>query len=183
MTDRHALLAALAVGFALRKQEARVMLAESCTGGLVSSWLTEVAGSSHWVDGGVVSYSNASKLDFLGVQAQTLKHYGAVSEQTAAEMAAGLLAAHRQALEAARGMGIEHHQAGGPLVALAITGIAGPTGATPDKPVGTVCFGWAGPWGVDTHTAFFPRSVGTRGEIRRLAAFFALAGLLARLCR
>lgn len=183
MSDRSALLYSLAVGFMLRKTGARLMLAESCTGGLVSSWLTEIAGSSHWLDGAVVSYSNAIKVITLGVQPSTLQAVGAVSEATAGEMAAGLLALHGQALVKATAAGVEHHLSGGPQVAISITGVAGPTGGTPEKPVGTVCFGWAGPWGVDTHTRFFPYKSMVRDEIRRQAALWSLSGLLARLCR
>ena len=99
--------------------------AESCTGGLVARALTETAGSSAWFDRGFVTYTNESKQDALGVSADTLQAHGAVSEAVAAQMASGAL---------------RHAQAS---LAMAITGIAGPGGAVPGKPVGTVCFGWS----------------------------------------
>ena len=115
-----------------------VMLAaaESCTGGLVMAALTAVPGSSDVVDRGFVTYSNAAKQDMLGVQAATLDAHGAVSEQVAAEMAAGALA---------------HSRAG---LAVSVTGIAGPGGSA-FKPEGRVCFGLAGPDGVITETVEF----------------------------
>lgn len=168
-----ALLHALAVGFAIERRGARLMLAESCTGGLASSWLTEIAGSSHWFDGAVVSYSNAVKSDVLGVRDVTLRVHGAVSRETATEMAEGLKRLHRKALA-------RHsvHHAQEELVAAAITGVAGPTGATPGKPLGIVCFSWSGPWGTHTEERDFG---GDRSEIRHLAAIYCLSGLLARL--
>jgi len=134
--------------------------AESCTGGLVARALTETAGSSVWFERGFVTYSNEAKQASLGVRADTLQAHGAVSEAVAAEMAAGALA----------------HSLGG--VSIAITGIAGPTGAVPGKPVGTVCFGWAirtaqgvvGPV-VGTATVLFS---GDRASVRRQAAVHAL---------
>jgi nicotinamide-nucleotide amidase len=102
-----------------------IVTAESCTGGWVAQELTAIAGSSKWFERGFVTYSNEAKQEMLGVRAETLQRHGAVSEETAAEMARG-------ALEKSRG-----------TVALAITGIAGPSGGTPAKPVGTVCFAWA----------------------------------------
>lgn len=168
---REDLLAALAAGFALSRRDAKLMVAESCTGGLVSHWLTAIAGSSRWFDGGVVSYANASKVNFLGVSEQTLSRYGAVSEQVAGEMADGLLHRHHQML--ATGLGHVPRQA----YALAITGIAGPQGGQPDKPVGTVCFAWAGPFGVEVTRESF---AGDRQAIQRQAAQRALAGLSAR---
>lgn len=99
--------------------------AESCTGGGVSESITSIPGSSLWFDRGFVSYSNISKIEMLGVKATTLEQFGAVSEQTAREMAEGaLIHSHAQ-------------------VSLAITGIAGPDGGDADKPVGTVWFAWA----------------------------------------
>jgi nicotinamide-nucleotide amidase len=99
--------------------------AESCTGGLVAVALTETAGSSVWFDRGFVTYTNQAKHQSLGVPLAVLEAHGAVSEQVAREMALGAL----------------RHS--GAQVAMAVTGIAGPSGATPGKPVGTVCFGWA----------------------------------------
>lgn len=100
-----------------------VATAESCTGGLVAGALTEIAGSSAAVDRGFVTYSNAAKMQMLGVQEETLAQFGAVSEQTAREMAAGAVANS------------------GASVSVAITGIAGPGGGSDDKPVGLVHFG------------------------------------------
>lgn len=100
--------------------------AESCTGGWVAQALTAVAGSSAWFERGFVTYSNAAKEEMLGVRRETLERHGAVSEETAREMALGALARSHAS------------------VALAITGIAGPSGGTAQKPVGTVCFAWAG---------------------------------------
>ena len=110
----------------LKAKAALLVTAESCTGGWAAQAVTAVAGSSEWFERGWVTYSDAAKQDELGVRAQTLAHHGAVSEETAREMALG-------ALERSRG-----------TIALAITGVAGPTGGTPGKPVGTVCFAWAG---------------------------------------
>ena len=119
-------LAALARHVAAAALDARLMVAtaESCTGGWIAKVLTDLAGSSAWFEAGVVSYSNAAKQSVLGVAARTLETAGAVSEPAALEMAAGAL---------------ERFGAG---VAVAVTGIAGPSGGTPDKPVGTVWIGW-----------------------------------------
>jgi nicotinamide-nucleotide amidase len=112
------------LGEALLKHEYMLSLAESCTGGMASSVITEIAGSSAWFDCGFVTYSNAAKQQMLGVSAATIEQYGAVSEETALEMAFGA---------------INHSQAN---IAGSITGIAGPSGGTVNKPVGTVCFAW-----------------------------------------
>lgn len=113
------------LGLLLRSLGLMVATAESCTGGLVARALTETAGSSAWFERGFVTYSNEAKQDCLGVDARTLDAWGAVSEPVAGEMALGALRRSRADL------------------ALAVTGIAGPSGAVPGKPVGTVCFGWA----------------------------------------
>jgi nicotinamide-nucleotide amidase len=110
------------VGSLLKERGLTIAVAESCTGGLVGHRLTNVPGSSAYVKGGVIAYSNDMKQQSLGVHAQTLTAHGAVSEETAAEMATGV----RRTL--------------GSDIGLAITGVAGPDGGTPDKPVGTVCF-------------------------------------------
>jgi nicotinamide-nucleotide amidase len=113
------------VGRKLEAGKQMLVTAESCTGGWVAQVVTSVAGSSAWFERGFVTYSNDAKQELLGVPLEVLKKHGAVSEQTALEMARGALA---------RSKG---------TISLAITGIAGPTGGSPGKPVGTVCFGWA----------------------------------------
>ncbi len=108
----------------LTQRQLTIAVAESCTGGALSSLLTSQDGSSTYFDRGFVTYSNQAKIDMLGVTSQTLKQYGAVSEQTASEMAGGVIKnAHVD-------------------VSAAITGIAGPSGGSKEKPVGTVCFGF-----------------------------------------
>jgi nicotinamide-nucleotide amidase len=151
---------ALDLGRALAAHGWRVATAESCTGGLVAGTITEIAGSSGWFDRGFVTYSNEAKVELLGVAAATLARSGAVSEETAREMAAGAIAASRAKL------------------AVAVTGIAGPDGGTPDKPLGTVCFAWARRAGaVETATRRFP---GDRAEVRAASVAAALQGLLDR---
>ena len=157
--DQQALEAlACEVGTLLLANGQRLVTAESCTGGWVAHCLTAIAGSSDWFERGFVTYSNDAKHEMLGVEYDTLTAHGAVSEATAAAMAAG-------ALRHSRGEW-----------ALAITGVAGPGGGSPDKPVGTVCFAWAGPDGrgaVETH-----RFAGDRGEIRAQSVACALAGVV-----
>lgn len=123
--ERALVEAAIALGRRLEAAGAMAVTAESCTGGAVARALTETAGSSAWFDRGFVTYSNAAKQELLGVSSETLAAHGAVSEPVAREMAAGALARSPARL------------------AMSITGIAGPGGAVPGKPVGTVCFGWA----------------------------------------
>ena len=108
------------LGQQLTQADLRMALAESCTGGLIASILTDIPGSSHYVQGGVVAYSNFAKMHVLGVRAETLEAHGAVSPETAQEMARGA----RALLQAS--------------LAVAVTGIAGPGGGTPEKPVGLV---------------------------------------------
>lgn len=133
-------------------------VAESCTGGWVAKTLTDLAGSSNWFDRGFVTYSNVSKQDMLGVSAGTLSQHGAVSEAVVREMAQGVLA---------------RSQAD---IAVAISGIAGPGGGLPDKPVGTVCFAWAMRDGFDeTMTCRFD---GDRDAVRRQSVQQALEHLL-----
>jgi nicotinamide-nucleotide amidase len=142
----------------LKARGGMIVTAESCTGGWVAQELTAIAGSSAWFDRGFVTYSNEAKQEMLGVRAQTLEQHGAVSEETALEMAQG-------ALEHSRG-----------TVALAITGIAGPTGGTPAKPVGTVCFAWATkarPARAETR-----HFAGDREAVRRQSVDFSLAKVL-----
>ena len=116
---------ARAVAQALMNRGWKIALAESCTGGLVCTTLTGLAGSSDWFERGYVTYSNAAKSECLNVPAETIESFGAVSEQVAKAMAEGAL----------RNANVN--------AAISITGIAGPTGGSPEKPVGTVCFGWA----------------------------------------
>jgi len=120
--------------------------------------VTAVAGSSQWFDRGFVTYSNVAKTEMLAVAEATLQRFGAVSEQTAREMAAGAL---------------RHSHA---QIAGAITGIAGPDGGSPDKPVGMVCFAWVGPSGhMHSETRHFS---GNRDEVRRQSVEALLQGLL-----
>ena len=147
-----------AVGAACRKSGSVIVTAESCTGGWVAEVLTATAGSSAWFDCGFITYSNDAKQRLLGVPAQTLEAYGAVSESVALAMARGGLA--RSAA----------------TVAVSITGIAGPGGAVPGKPVGTVCFGWVVKGGVErSETRYFD---GDRETVRRLSVRHTLAVLL-----
>ena len=132
--------------------------AESCTGGWIAKCCTDMAGSSAWFDRGFITYSNAAKQDMLGVRAETLAQYGAVSEAVVAEMATGAL---------------RHSQA---HIAVAVSGIAGPSGGSPEKPVGTVCFAWAMRNGeVLTKTCQF---AGDREAVRWQSVVFALNGIL-----
>ena len=108
----------------------RLTTAESCTGGLVAAALTSLAGSSDWFERGYVTYSNAAKINDIQVPASLIQNHGAVS------------------VEVAQAMAIGSKQSSGSNISLAITGIAGPTGGSPDKPVGTVCFAWSLPNGL-----------------------------------
>ena len=132
--------------------------AESCTGGWAGQLITAIAGSSHWYERGFITYANAAKVEMLGVPAELIEAHGAVSEETAVAMAAGALAhSHAQAV-------------------LAITGIAGPGGGTPHKPVGLVCYGWALADG--TRMSSTCRLDGDREEIRSRAVAAAFRGLI-----
>lgn len=144
------------VGRRLQACGQRVTTAESCTGGGLAAAITAIAGSSAWFDLSVVTYSNEAKQRLLGVPAGLLQQYGAVSEQVAAAMAEGAMR-----LAAADW-------------ALSVTGIAGPAGATPGKPVGTVCFGMAHSGSVQTTVCYFS---GDRNAVRQQAACFALTWL------
>jgi nicotinamide-nucleotide amidase len=145
------------VGDALKARGLKLVTAESCTGGWVAMALTAIAGSSDWFERGYVTYSNEAKREALGVSADTLARHGAVSEETAREMAAGALAR-------------SHGQ-----VALSITGVAGPTGGSADKPVGTVCFAWADGSNILSETRRFD---GDRESVRRQSVVHALQGVL-----
>jgi nicotinamide-nucleotide amidase len=149
------------VGQALAAQRLMLATAESCTGGLIAGAITDIAGSSGWFERGFVTYSNEAKLEMLGVRPETLAAHGAVSEATAAEMAQGAIANSRADF------------------GVAVTGVAGPDGGAAEKPVGTVCFGWARKGGaVDTVTLHF---AGDREAVRVATVEAALAGLLDRL--
>lgn len=160
-TDDELLKLAIRVGAHLRDIERRLVTAESCTGGWVGKALTDVAGSSAWYLGGVVAYSNTLKQSLLGVLPSTLAAHGAVSEATAREMAVG-------ALETCGGH-----------IAVAVTGIAGPDGGQPGKPVGTVWFGWAWRSGDEIETrAAQEVFAGDREAIRRQTVARALQEVL-----
>jgi len=137
-----------------------VSLAESCTGGLVCASLTELAGSSEWFERGYITYSNEAKTECLDVSAQLIESHGAVSEHVAKAMAEGA------------------RINSGSDVAISITGIAGPAGGSAEKPVGTVCFGWATENQTLTKTMCFD---GDRQMVRQQAAEFALTELIALL--
>lgn len=139
---------------------AHVVTAESCTGGWIAKVLTDLSGSSAWFDGGVVSYSNAAKRSLLGVREQTLIDHGAVSAECACEMVAGVCTRFDAD------------------IAVAVTGVAGPTGGSPDKPVGTVWIAWQSR-GTDAGASLF-RFAGDRESVRRQTVAAALAGLLDR---
>ena len=146
------------VGIALRTRSRTLAIAESCTGGWIAKIITDVPGSSGWFDRGFVTYSNAAKTDLLGVRAATIAEHGAVSAEVVAEMAAGAL-----------------ERSPADLV-IAVSGIAGPEGGTPDKPIGTVYLAWAlrgGP--VQTEIRHFP---GNRDAVRLEAVAAALQGVL-----
>jgi nicotinamide-nucleotide amidase len=142
-----------AVSKALRAQEATLAFAESCTGGLAGELATTEAGSSTFFRGSIVAYTNDVKTGVLGVKPETIADFGAVSEPTAREMAEGA------------------KRVCGSSVAVAITGVAGPEGGAPDKPVGTVCFAICGPGTTRTSTKLF---AGTRERVRMAAAYYAL---------
>ncbi|MDQ2963660.1 MAG: CinA family protein [Pseudomonadota bacterium] len=151
---------AAALGRAALARSVRLATAESCTGGLVAGAITAVAGSSDWFDCGFVTYSNEAKIGQLAVPSRTIERFGAVSEETALAMAEGALRASRAQW------------------AVAVTGIAGPAGGSPDKPVGTVCFAWAGPGAAKAYRTCLS---GDRAGIRRESVRIALEGVLDRL--
>lgn len=146
------------VGAALARAGLMLTTAESCTGGWVAQCITDVPGSSGWFDRGFVTYSNEAKCESLGVDHEIIEMHGAVSEATVRAMAAGAL---------------RHSRA---QVAIAVSGIAGPSGGTPDKPVGTIWFAWQR-FGQDGHVrqACFE---GDRRRVRRQAVAMALRGVL-----
>ncbi len=149
-----------AVAHRLQQQGLWMATAESCTGGLIAAACTERAGSSGWFERGFVTYSNAAKVDLLGVSAELLQTHGAVSEPVAQAMALGALSQSKAQWS------------------VAVTGIAGPGGGSADKPVGLVWLAWAGPNGCSCEQAHFS---GDRAAVRSATVKLALAGLLARL--
>ena len=158
-SDLAAVVARLAA--ALLARGWKIATAESCTGGWIAKCCTDRAGSSAWFERGFVTYSNAAKSELLEVAADVLDHEGAVSEAVARAMAAGALGNSRAE------------------AALAVTGIAGPDGGTPEKPVGTVWFGWA--FADGRALAECCRFDGNREAVRRQTVRHALEGLLDRL--
>ena len=154
---------AVRLGQALQGRQWTIATAESCTGGLIAGAITDVAGSSAWFDRGFVTYSNAAKVEMLGVRPETLVTLGAVSEATAREMAAGALARS------------------GADIAVAVTGVAGPAGGTPEKPVGLVCLAWAIRGGaLQSQTERF---AGDRTAVRAATVERALQGTIERASR
>jgi nicotinamide-nucleotide amidase len=156
-TDRDLEALALKLGRALHVRGWRMAAAESCTGGWIAKVLTDVAGSSQWFDGGVVAYSNNAKTGLLGVASEVIAAHGAVSEETVCAMVEG--ARSRFAAD----------------LAVAVSGIAGPGGGTPDKPVGLVHFAWAGPGGVTSARRIY---AGSRESVRRQTVALALERLV-----
>ena len=157
-TALHGLVRQLAE--ALTASGRRVATAESCTGGWIAKCCTDIAGSSAWYERGFVCYSYASKRELLGVDATELETQGAVSEVVARQMVAGAIANSQAEL------------------ALAVTGIAGPDGGMPEKPVGTVWFAWSVAAEVTSEVCIF---AGDREAVRRQTVAHALRGLLNRL--
>jgi nicotinamide-nucleotide amidase len=149
---------AFEIGQQLKKRQWKLVTAESCTGGGLAYFLTEVPGCSDWLDRGFVTYSNLAKQELLGVKTETLDQHGAVSEKVAYEMAEGAL------------------KQSDAQISVAITGIAGPSGGSEQKPVGTVWFGWAGIHAdTVTEVRYF---TGSRQEIREQAIRMALEELI-----
>ncbi len=143
---------------ALKKHNMKVVTAESCTGGGISYYLTQLAGSSSWFDRGFVTYSNEAKMAMLGVRLETLEAYGAVSKETAIEMAEGALTNSLAD------------------ISIAVTGIAGPDGGSKEKPVGTVWIAWAKKRSISEAKLF--TFSGSREEIRIQSIEKALTNLL-----
>jgi len=154
---------AVRVGRALERGQLMAATAESCTGGWIGQAITMVPGSSAWFERGFITYTNVSKAEMLGVKTTSLARHGAVSEQVVREMALGALARSRA------------------QVSVAVSGVAGPGGGSPGKPVGTVCFAWARKGkGVKVETRRFR---GDRDQVRNRCVQHALKGLLALAAR
>lgn len=149
------------IGNALKSHGLMLTTAESCTGGMIAGAVTNIAGSSEWFERGFITYSNEAKHEMLGVPQDILTRYGAVSEATVRGMVAGAL----------------HHSHA--QMALAVSGIAGPAGGTPEKPVGTVWFAW-GIKGRQCITRLHTLS-GSRAEVRMKSVCIALQGILEQL--
>ena len=145
-------------GHFLQRQNALLAVAESCTGGLLSATITDVAGSSAWFERGFITYSNQAKIDLLGVSKHTLQQHGAVSTETAQEMVTGVL---------------QHSLA---HLAIAVTGIAGPTGGSLDKPIGTVYIAWQ--WRNQPAVIQRQQFYGSRDMIRKQTVITALEWIL-----
>lgn len=146
------------LGKILLQHDLKVVTAESCTGGLVAAAITEIPGSSQWFDRGFVTYSNQAKQELLGVEHQLIQIYGAVSEEVVKAMADGAQKNSRA------------------QISMAITGIAGPSGGSAVKPIGTVWFAWK----VSDRPIFTSLQVfaGSRALIRNQATYYCLARLL-----
>jgi nicotinamide-nucleotide amidase len=147
------------LGDALKARGLAMAAAESCTGGWIGQAVTMVPGSSKWFERGFVTYTNEAKQEMLGVAAGTLGKNGAVSEPVVREMAQGALKASRA------------------QVAVAVSGVAGPDGGTPKKPVGTVCIAWCRVGEAPLARSF--RFLGDRDSVRRQSVIAALEGLVA----
>ena len=156
-SDDELQLQAERLGASLRDTKQMLVTAESCTGGWIAKTVTDVAGSSDWFDCGLAAYSYEAKQRLLGVRAETLEHFGAVSRETVVEMVSGALV----------------HS--GSTVAVAVTGIAGPGGGTDDKPVGTVWIAWKRRGGYPKAELF--HFEGDREAVRRQTVAAALRGL------
>ena len=158
MTDAQLYALAEKVGAALKARGLMMTTAESCTGGWIAQAITAVPGSSEWFERGFVVYTYISKREMLGVKEATLSRHGAVAEEVVREMVAGALArSHAQ-------------------VAVAVSGVAGPAGGTPDKPVGTVCLAWGMKDGKPRSET--TRFAGDREAVRRQAVERALRGVI-----
>ena len=144
----------------LTSKNMSIAIAESCTGGSLSSSLTSIPGASSYFNCGFITYSNQSKVNMLNVDSQTIELFGAVSEKVAYEMAMGA------------GQNSKSH------LAISVTGIAGPSGGSPEKPVGMVCFGFYVDGNVTTTTQFFS---GVRSEIVSESIAFALTELTSKI--
>ncbi|MEP7044820.1 MAG: CinA family protein [Dokdonella sp.] len=156
-TDAALFTLSAGVGELLHARGLSLVAAESCTGGWIAKALTDIPGSSGWFECGVVAYSYEAKEALLGVRAQTLERAGAVSQEAVVEMVSGALARY------------------GASVAVAVTGVAGPSGGTPDKPVGTVWIGWKRRGGYARSELFHFN--GDREAVRRQTVAAALDGV------